>query len=80
MPPIIPYILYIETRQHRRSAMQMKMKYKNKAELIEEVYGAGMVSPMFNADQLFANIVDTLRVQQYDVKITRRGIEIIDAM
>lgn len=60
--------------------MQMKMKYKNKAELVEEVYGAGLASPMFNTEQLFKNIVDTLRSQQYDVKITRRGIQIIETM
>jgi hypothetical protein len=74
----VPLYIYYRNGSEEEIAMQMKMKYKNKAELVAEVYGPEFVTGMFDIEKLYASIVDDLRKQDYNVVVTRRGLEIVD--
>jgi hypothetical protein len=56
----------------------MKTKFKNKAEVVAEAYGAEFATGMFNIDNLFANVVKAARAQGYDFQITRGGIQLVE--
>jgi hypothetical protein len=56
----------------------MKTKFKNKAEVVAEAYGAEYATGMFSIDNLFANVLESVRAQGFDFKVTRGGIELVE--